>query len=518
MSRNWILAFVLSLGTSSAVMGQEINFGSHQPALYGVSYRQDGNTEQAEVVAPVVAGSTDLAAELAALKQRIAELESAKAGPTDEEKEAAEKAEKEQEEFFEKLEKSIEDNGKAIEKVEDSLPGMVFHSHKSPKLQIFGRTHLDYWAIPEADSTLFPLEGGNPQDRFAFRRLRLGVKGNLTDNMFYKYEGEFAGGNNVEYRDAYIGFDHLPAFNKVIIGNHKRPYGLDHLNSSRYNVFLERPFVVEAFNQDARRLGISSNGVSENEKWNWRYGVWNQVYTQNSAGYIGDHYQLELAGRMAHTAWYDETSEGRGYAHFAISGMYGVPDGRPGSTNNAARYRTRPEARTANRWLNTDFIANADTNTLIGLESAINIGAFQFVGEYLQATVDRTGGAAPDVTFDGGYIQASYFLTGEHIPWERSTGTIGRIKPFQNFFSVRDCDGCKQRGWGAWQVATRYSTIDLTDGDIIGGVGNAWTFGLNWYWNPYARVQMNYSIGDIDRAPVGQGDYSIIGVRMMVDF
>jgi phosphate-selective porin OprO/OprP len=385
-------------------------------------------------------------------------------------------------------------------------------------MQLFGRIHLDYWAFPNTDETLFPLEGGNPQDRFGFRRLRLGVKGNINDNMFYKYEGEFADGVEPSYRDAYIVFSELPILNTLIIGNQKRPYGLDHLNSSRYNVFMERPFVVEAFNQDSRRLGICSYGVSENLKRNWRFGVFEEELTQTNSGYIGDHYQLELAGRLAATPWYDESSGGRGYVHFGMSGSVGVPDGRDGSTNNQADYRTRPESRTTNRWLDTDAISGANGNYLLGLETVLNVGPVQVVGEYMRVNVDRRDLVGEDVAFDGVYVQASYFLTGEHMPWDRKRGTLARVKPFENFFMVRDCDHNVQRGLGAWQIAARYSHADLTDFDVIGGEGDSFTFGMNWYWNPYARMQFNYIYGDIDREPTGFGNYNVFGVRFMVDF
>ena len=230
----------------------------------------------------------------------------------DQEGEASEKSKEELEERLAKLEKALEEQQQATEELDGTLPSIVYHGHKKPKMTLIGRIHLDYWAFPEADETLFPLEGGNPQDRVAFRRMRIGVKGDLNDNMFYKYEGEFAGGAVSSYRDVYIGFDNLPHLNTVIIGNHKRPYGLDHLNSSRYNVFIERPFIVEAFNQDARRLGFSSNGVSKDEKYNWRYGIWHEELTQDFPGWIGDHYQLEGAARFAATPWYDESSGGAG--------------------------------------------------------------------------------------------------------------------------------------------------------------------------------------------------------------
>ena len=420
---------------------------------------------------------------------------------------------------IERLEKGFEKQAKSVNKLEDAVPGFVVHGHKSPKMKFFGRIHADYWAFPAVEASINPLEGGDPQDRFNFRRLRIGVSGDLNDNMFYKYEGEFAGGNgSTSYRDAYIGFRDVPHLQTVIIGNQKRPYGLDHLNSSKNNVFIERPLIVEAFNQDNRRLGISSNGVSDDKGWNWRYGVWNQVLTQNSSGYIGDHYQLELAGRLARTAWYDESSGGRGYAHVAVSGSVGTPDGD--AANSGARYRTRPEARSDGRWLDTGAISGANANYLIGLESVLNVGSFNITSEYMRNNVDRREAVGEDVAFDGYYTQFSYFLTGEHRVWNRDRGTLGRVLPFENFFLVRDCDCNTQSGWGAWEVAARFSHADLNDFDILGGEADSITLGLNWYWNPYARMQFNYINGDIHSGAnaAGQGNYEIFGVRMMVDF
>ena len=130
-----------------------------------------------------------------------------------------------------------------------------------------------------------------------------------------------------------------------------------------------------------------------------------------------------------------------------------------------------------------------------------------------------------------GYFYVSYMLTGEHIPWNRKSGTLGRLKPFENFFLVRDCDGCLQRGTGAWQIAARYSAARFTDQhnadpalNVYGGNAHSFTLDVNWYWNPYARMQFNWLVGAVkDRAqpngdPIGNGDYDILGARWMVDF
>ena len=390
---------------------------------------------------------------------------------------------------------------------------------EKPTQKWSGRVHFDYWPFPTDSPLANFLETGDPatgpRDLIAFRRLRFGVRGDVNETMEYKIEMEFAAPNLITFKDAFLGWNKLPMLQTVLLGNQKRPYGLAHLNSSRYSVFMERPFHVEAFNQDARRFGLQSHGVSDNEQWNWRYGCFLMDDLARTGGQRSDDYESELAGRLANTVWYDEVSDGRGYAHWAMSGSAAFPGGGPNG-----RFTTRPEARTARKWIDTGVL-DANTYQLIGLEGVLNIGAFSVVGEYQIARVQRSG--APDLEFGGGYVYVAHFLTGEHTPWSRNSGILGRTIPFENFFMVCDCDGNRAHGWGAWQVAARYSHGDFSDHDVFGGVGDSFTFGMNWWWNPNARMQFNYIHGNIsDRvvagAPDTQGWYNIFGARFMVDF
>ena len=423
-----------------------------------------------------------------------------------------------------------------LSELKSDIKKKVDSGHSGSSMKVVGRVHVDAWGFPNAEPGIFPLEGGDPQNRLNFRRMRFGVRGKLPANMEYRIEMEFAGGNNAEFRDAWLGWNDLPFLRTLLLGNQKRPYGLDHLNSSRYNVFIERPFVIESFNQDARRLGLASYGFSENQAWNWRYGLYNQRLIQDEGNYINDHLQMEFASRLANTFWYDECSGGRGYAHWAVAGTYARPDGNTGGGantvphRNEARFRHRPEARSVNRWLDTGVIAGADNYTLVGIENVWNFGALQFVGEYQHVWLERDLGVAgagatdDDLRFHGGYLYVSYFLTGEHIPWNRKAGVLGRVKPFENFFAVRTCDGGIERGLGAWQIACRVSYADFVDDNIVGGKGDSYTFGLNWHWTPYARMQFNWIHGRIrenDDSPALAalgGHYDIVGARFMVDF
>ena len=433
------------------------------------------------------------------------------------------------------LAQRVVDLEKELDKATSAIKQLVKPGHSKSKMKVVGRVHADAWHIPEDSAGVNIIENDNPlhspQDRLGFRRMRFGVRGTLPANMEYRIEMEFVGGNKSEFRDAWLGWNDLPILGKLLVGNQKRPYGLAHLNSSRFSVFLERPFVIESFNQDCRRLGICSYGVSEDQRWNWRYGVFNQRLIQDEGNYISDHLQLEFAGRLANTLWYDEGSNGAGYAHWAISGTMAHPDGTGHSprATNEARFRHRPEARTAQRWIDTGIINGADWYRMLGVEGVLNIGPVQVVGEYQNMWLDRDAGFGPNLHLHGGYVYASYFLTGEHMLWSRKSGTLGRIKPYENFFLVDRCSGGRGYGLGAWQIAGRWSCVDFNDDQIFGGIGESFTFGLNWYWTANARIQFNYIHGQIDdrdansgdskKAPnIVSGDYGIIGIRAMVDF
>jgi len=400
-----------------------------------------------------------------------------------------------------------------LKALKSAFDGRVKNGHANSKLSLHGRIHFDHWAFPDNDPGVDVIEGQNPQDRLAFRRVRFGVKGDITDKTYFRITIEYANPNKVEYRDIFIGMNGVPFFQKLQIGNQKRPYSLDQLNSSNAIVFIERPFIADATQQDTRRLGIQSWNVSSNQSWNWRYGVFNRENTQNDGRYISDHYQLEVAGRLANTVYYDENTDGRNYAHWAIAGSYGHPDEDGDPAANTARLRARPEARASSRWLETGAVAGAQGVYLLGLEGVFNRGPFQLAGESMQVWMKRDPQAT--TLFWGAYGYAAYFLTGEHIPWDRKVGTLGKMKPNHNTASGS--------GWGALQVGVRYSYADFNNKDILGGVGHSMTFGLNWWWNPNTRIQFNYIHGQIDDRAVGlagptSGSYDILGTRLMVFF
>ena len=103
--------------------------------------------------------------------------------------------------------------------------------------------------------------------------------------------------------------------------------------------------------------------------------------------------------------------------------------------------------------------------------------------------------------FQGTYVEALYFLTGESRPYDRRAGLPTRIVPNRNFYWARSPGG-NPSGWGALQVGARYSFLDLNSAGINGGQLNSLTIGINWFLNPNVKFQFNY-----DYTARGGGSY-----------
>ena len=89
------------------------------------------------------------------------------------------------------------------------------------------------------------------------------------------------------------------------------------------------------------------------------------------------------------------------------------------------------------------------------------------------------------------------------------------MKPYENFWLVNTPCGCAA-GWGAWELALRWSYMDFID--IEGQQLHDVTFGANWYWNPHARMMLNWihPVRHTNTDGVAEGD--VVGVRFQVDF
>jgi phosphate-selective porin OprO and OprP len=187
----------------------------------------------------------------------------------------------------------------------------------------------------------------------------------------------------------------------------------------------------------------------------------------------------------------------------------------PAGTNLAGK-RTltlsdRPELRIdPTVLLNTGAIAGVSRAEVYSVEAAAAWGPLFFQGEYFWYQINRENASTPNsssapnipgglstLSFNGGYVEASWTITGESRPYIPATGAYGRITP-QNPVNPGGT------GWGAWEIAARYSVMNLNDNfgaitGIEGGQQQIFTAGLNWYVNTNIMFKLNYLHGSFDK-------------------
>src|SRR5262249_47754366 len=125
--------------------------------------------------------------------------------------------------------------------------------------------------------------------------------------------------------------------------------------------------------------------------------------------------------------------------------------------------------------------------------------------------------------FSGGYIQASYMLTGESRTYDRRLGRLGSnyiASPYTPFWLTRAGDGGYTFGRGAGGIAARYKYLDLNDGVIAGGRSHAAEFGVNWYLSNNLKIQFEYLWQNRENLKPGQvnGDFNGFGIRTQFFF
>jgi len=74
-----------------------------------------------------------------------------------------------------------------------------------------------------------------------------------------------------------------------------------------------------------------------------------------------------------------------------------------------------------------------------------------------------------------------------------------------------------QGGWGAWEFGLRFSSIDLTDGDIEGGEMDVATAQIAWWATRSMLVSLNYRRTWTDRFGIdGQMDAAVARVALFL--
>ena len=347
------------------------------------------------------------------------------------------------------------------------------------------------------------------------RRARLGVVGRFMNDWDYNFIFDF-GGSTDGYPPAtgalpsglenalltYNGLKNRGVPLVFDIGYMDVPFSLEESNSSNDIPLVERAAIINVATNIFANDFRSALGARSYDDHYWA-GLYLTGPTSGTNHTTGE--QVGIAGRAGYNIW----QAPEGFIHLEGDAGALLKPPAPGGIRSIT-LADRPELR-------VDPTQILSTGTALGtaahpLDNAVVYGVggaaewrnFVVSGEYYRIDVSRQGLATN--TFDGGYIEGSWVITGEQRKYSPPSGGYLRPVP-EHVFAPWDGES----GTGAFELAARYSTINLNDhftpgaapapasNAVGGGKQTVYAVGLNWYPNANIRFLFDYLHGDINK-------------------
>ncbi len=372
--------------------------------------------------------------------------------------------------------------------------GLYFETRDQQfKFKMGGRLQNDWWFVANESQGLKDAAVPTKQESGTnFRRARFYMSGSMPNDMFFKWAYDFAGGTP-DFKDAYIGWSNVPTIGSLVIGQQKEPIGLEFAYSSNSATFIERG--LPHYMNPERSTGLRSSRVVADDSLYLTAGAYRPSNTQGNSGLAGD--SFAFSGRASWSPVYE--NGGERLVQLGANGSY-----RTGMSAYAKSMR--PEVNGMSRYI-VVAVDDPDYVLIGGLEASANFGPLSIQGEYVLNSIAKDSGGTAN--WAGWYAYASYFLTGEHRAYKRSTGAFSAISPNKDYG-----DG----GLGAWELGLRYSSIDMGDSNnsssSVGTKLDDITAGVNWYLSYHTRIMLNYVHAELDN--VGSSD--ALAMRFQVFF
>jgi phosphate-selective porin OprO/OprP len=361
-----------------------------------------------------------------------------------------------------------------------------------------------------------------------FRRAQIGFQGKLFGDWSYFFNTEFGGSNGFEsqgrVQTLYVQYDGLRPW-AFRIGAYPPPGGLEDNTSSSDTIFLER-----AAPSDVLRNAMGGDGrdaasiIYAGDNF---FGAISWTGAKVADAAIFDE-QNAVLGRLADSVYSDADS--RLVLSASAGYIFKVADASPVLPSlQSFTISSSPELTvdsTGSKLISTGAI---DTNHVFtwGVEAGLQWKNLYGQGGYFHTMIDPNTAGVANYNFDGWYLEGTWVLTGEAKGYNTQNAAFTPPKPRVPF-------SLEGGGWGAWELAARYSDTNLNDnpgvagfpaplGGLRGGDQQIFTTGINWYPNSTLRFAFDWQNVDINRlgtivAPplantqVGQR-YNVISLR-----
>lgn len=323
------------------------------------------------------------------------------------------------------------------------------------------------------------------------RRLYLGARGKFGTDWKYLAQFGFEKGKPAVSTAvvSYVGFKRTT----ITFGYMKEPFSLGYMTAPRQRAFTERALPTALVPGKKIGLMLGKHG----RRWTLSGGVFGGKYNETASGDPGGNasqarFGESLRGTLALISAHDFVWEAGASAATRLA-----------DSTHIQSFDSAPEESVVGAELvNTGKIENVTSVHDYGGETGVFAGPLSIQGEYLIARVRRNGGAR-DLSFDGWYLQATWTLTGGMRRFLPSVGKV--VAPASHPGTV--------------ELAVRYSTLDLNDGDVSGGYERDASAGINWYAMRNVLLMADYT----HVQPMNGGAYdavssNIVEARVQVVF
>jgi phosphate-selective porin OprO/OprP len=340
-----------------------------------------------------------------------------------------------------------------------------------------------------------------------FRRVRFGLEGRAWGDWAYNILLDFGGSGAEEagkITNAFIDYAGLQPL-RLRVGAFAPTTGLEDATLPTSSLFLERPAIAEIVRGLAGADGRTAVALMANgERWTAFGAVTGATVTTQAFD--------EQLGAIARVTYLpirgpDYLVHVGASANLVIHPAATGPDVGPVGAASPIRLRERPETRVDGTRLVDTGALDADGVQAYGLELGGQLKALSLQAEYFRIDVDRRNSLLANPSFGGWYVQGAWTLTGQRRRYNAVVGgfdTPQVDKPFS----------LKTGAWGVWELAARYSALDLdyragaagaapAASSVRGGEQEIFTVGLNWYPNTNVRVLADFQRVEADRLSPG---------------
>ncbi len=338
------------------------------------------------------------------------------------------------------------------------------------------------------------------------RGFRFGTVGtiNFENPWFYTFwlsSNAFDKGFETEQLNDYVPLDwrlEIPFFkhSMLSIGKQKEHVSGERLQSMMFNQMQERSSASDGL-MPSRNVGAVWYGNSPQKYSSWAVGVFNDWFVEKEDFNESDSVFL---GRLT---WAPLRSEDdSNLLHLGVSFRYS-------NVKEGVRYVTQPEFDKSPDFVDTAFGQEmerfpGDRSETWNVEASWRRRSFWLASEVTQTKVVSPDYGNP--SFSGYWVAASWILTGEMRPYNKRNGTFGSI-PISRPVPLG--------GRGSWELAARWSNLDLNDGRIEGGEIDIFSLGVTWWLSDIFGMNANYRYIWNERNGL-LGESSAINLRLMM--